>query len=612
LTDARRWPRPRLRQLLFFAFLLSGIIPLAVSGYLVVRQNREALEDQERLLLVAEARTLAAEVSARLAGLRMQLSHAGRGLVAAAADGEGGVDARRLSAALRAPGADAALRVLAAENRATVAALTVLDRAGEGPGIDVDRLGPEARDALADAFRSALATARPVYRFARLADGEPVAAMAVPIAPIVPAAGEPEGGEEGEAGDGPALVAAALVRLRGIDPLFEREEGLSPGIGAALTGPEGELLWTSGVDPESAAGLAGAWVVRDFARRPLHLIGQYTLESEDGSREMLVQISPVEETGWGIVAQKPLSAAFQAADRLVVNTLVSTALLVLLSLFFALWAARQVAEPVQRLAATSHEIAAGSFGSRVETTPLSFREVADLASDFNRMSERLERYVAELRRAAQTNRDLFIGSLRAFAAAIDAKDPYTRGHSERVATVSRTITRRLGLSDAVQHRVWVGALLHDIGKIGVDDRILKKAGVLTADEFEQMKAHTVVGAEILRPIGELREMIPAVRWHHESWDGRGYPDGLAGERIPLIARIVAVADTFDALTTNRPYQQAYGLDDAVATIRRLVGSRFDAKVVSAFLSACDRGEVRLPPRRPAPGPEVRAVRAAGA
>jgi len=599
LTDARRWPRPRLRQLLFFAFLLSGIIPLAVSGYLLVRQNREVLEDQERLLLVAEARTLAVEVSARLAGLRMQLSHAGRGLAAAAEDGRGRVDAGRLAAVLRAPGTDSALRALTAENRGTIAALTVLDRAGEGPGVEVDRLAPEARDALGEAFGAALGSARPVYRFTRLGDGEPVAAMAVPVAPA---------GETGE--DGPALVAAALVRLRGIDPLFDRQEGLSPGIGAALTGPGGELLWTSGVDPESAAGLARSWVVRDFAQRPLHLIGQYTLESGGGSRDMLVQISPVEETGWGIVAQKPLSAAFQAADRLVVNTLISTALLVLLSLFFALWAARQVAEPVQRLAATSHEIAAGSFGSRVETTPLAFAEVADLAGDFNRMSERLERYVAELRRAAQTNRDLFIGSLRAFAAAIDAKDPYTRGHSERVATVSRTIARRLGLAEPVQHRVWVGALLHDIGKIGVDDRILKKTGVLTADEFEQMKAHTVVGADILRPIGELQEMIPAVRWHHESWDGRGYPDGLAGERIPLIARVVAVADTFDALTTNRPYQQAYGLEQAVATIRRLVGSRFDAKVVSAFLSACDRGEVRMPPRQPVPA--ARPVRAAGA
>ena len=603
MTDARRWPRPRLRQLLFFAFLLSGIIPLAVSGFLLVGQNREVLEDQERLLLVAEARTLAAEVSARLAGLRMQLSHAGRGLLASAGDGGAAVVDERLAAALRAPRTDAALRALAAENRGTIAALTVLDRDGEGPGIEVYRLAPEARGALAEAFRGALGSAGPVYRFARLSDGEPVAAMAVPVARMP--------GEAEEAG--PALVAAALVRLRGIDPLFAREEGLSPGIGAALAGPGGELLWTSGVDPESAEELARSWVVRDFAQRPLHLIGQYTLETDEGSRDMLVQISPVEETGWGIVAQKPLSAAFQAADRLVFNTLASTALLVLLSLFFALWAARQVAEPVQRLAATSHEIAEGSFESRVETTPLAFREVADLAGDFNRMSERLERYVDELKRAAQTNRDLFIGSLRAFAAAIDAKDPYTRGHSERVAAVSRTIARRLGLSESVQHRVWVGALLHDIGKIGVDDRILKKTGVLTADEFEQMKAHTVVGAEILRPIGELQEMIPAVRWHHESWDGRGYPDGLTGERIPLIARVVAVADTFDALTTNRPYQQAYGLADATSTIRRLVGSRFDAKVVSAFLSACERGEVRMPPRRPVPaGRPVRAAGAAGA
>jgi HD-GYP domain-containing protein (c-di-GMP phosphodiesterase class II) len=144
----------------------------------------------------------------------------------------------------------------------------------------------------------------------------------------------------------------------------------------------------------------------------------------------------------------------------------------------------------------------------------------------------------------------------------------------------------------VQHKVWIGALLHDVGKIGVEDTILRKEGELTTEEYQQMKMHTVVGAEIMSPIEQLREMIPAIRWHHEAWNGRGYPDALRGEQIPLFARIVAVADTFDAITTNRPYQVAANLQYAVETITKLTGSRFDAKVVTAFLRAVQAGEVR--------------------
>jgi HD-GYP domain-containing protein (c-di-GMP phosphodiesterase class II) len=266
------------------------------------------------------------------------------------------------------------------------------------------------------------------------------------------------------------------------------------------------------------------------------------------------------------------------------NSLLSTLLLVGLAFIFAVLAARLVSQPIQRLAETSHEIAAGNFSRRVEIAGLG-SELAELAEDWNRMSLHLESHVQQLRQAAQANRELFIGSLRAFVAAVDAKDPYTRGHSERVA-------RNLSLAEEVQHKVWIGALLHDVGKIGVEDQILKKTGVLTAEEYEQMKLHTVMGADILSRIEQLKEMVPAVRWHHESWNGRGYPDGLRGEQIPLPARIVAVADCFDAITTNRPYQQAYSLQFAVETITKLTGTRFDAKVVTAFLRAYEAGEVR--------------------
>ena len=293
-----------------------------------------------------------------------------------------------------------------------------------------------------------------------------------------------------------------------------------------------------------------------------------------------------------MVVQRPLAGAFRAVDKMVFNTVLFSLLLVFLALFFAFYFARVFSQPIQRLAETSHGIAAGDFGRRVEVGGLS-RELVELADDFNLMSDHVETYVAKLQAAARLNRELFIGSLRAFAAAIDAKDPCTRGHSERVATLSRAVGRHLLLGEEMLDKLWIGALLHDVGKIGIDDRILKKGGVLTPEEYDEMKAHPVIGADILSPIEQLRDILAVVRWHHECWNGRGYPDGLRGEAIPLLARIVSVVDSFDAITTSRPYHEGYTAEFAIETITRLAGSRFDAKIVTAFLHASERGEIRV-------------------
>jgi HD-GYP domain-containing protein (c-di-GMP phosphodiesterase class II) len=275
-----------------------------------------------------------------------------------------------------------------------------------------------------------------------------------------------------------------------------------------------------------------------------------------------------------------------------VRTGISTAVLIAVALLIAVLAARRVGRPIQQLAESTHEIAAGNFGERVETVAVG-RELYELGQDFNRMSGHVQSYVGQLQQAAQVNRELFIGSMRAFTAAIDAKDPYTKGHSERVAAYSRVISKFLDLTPEIEHRVWVGALMHDVGKIGIEDRILKKGGVLTDDEYEVMKLHPAIGAEIMSRIEQLKEMLPAIRWHHEAWNGKGYPDGLRGEQIPLMARIVGIADTFDAITTNRPYQRAFEPEFAVKTITRLAGARFDAKIVTAFLRAFEAGQIQV-------------------
>ena len=136
-----------------------------------------------------------------------------------------------------------------------------------------------------------------------------------------------------------------------------------------------------------------------------------------------------------------------------------------------------------------------------------------------------------------------------------------------------------------------------VSKIGVQDSVLQKHGVLTPEEFEQMKLHPVIGADIAEPISALKEMIPGIRWHHEAWNGTGYPDRLKGEQIPLMARIIGVADTFDAITTNRPYQTASPPEYAIETIKKLTGTKFDARVVTAFLLAWEAGTIRLEKER---------------
>jgi len=209
------------------------------------------------------------------------------------------------------------------------------------------------------------------------------------------------------------------------------------------------------------------------------------------------------------------------------------------------------------------------------------------------MSEELEQFVEDLKRAAEENKNLFMGSIQMLAGAVDEKDPYTRGHSDRVTKYSLMIAKEMGMDPEFLEILRISAQLHDVGKIGIEDRILKKPGTLTPEEFEIMKTHTTKGANILRPVPQLREMLPGIELHHEALNGRGYPYGLKGDEIPLLARVIAVADTFDALTTNRPYQQAHDPVEALRIIQNLSGQRLDPKAVVALLAVFERGEIRI-------------------
>src|SRR5437763_14324833 len=214
-------------------------------------------------------------------------------------------------------------------------------------------------------------------------------------------------------------------------------------------------------------------------------------------------------------------------------------LAVFVSILITIFAARSISYPVKILTETSRAIAKGDFSRRVQLK--SRTEIGELAATFNSMSDDLERLVFDLKRAAQQNRALFLSSIQMLAGAVDEKDPYTRGHSDRVTRYSVILAKEMGLLTEEIERVRIAAQLHDVGKIGIEDRILKKPGALTPEEFEIMKTHTVKGGTILRPVGMLKEMIPGIEMHHESLDGRGYPYGLKGNQLPLMPRIIMVA-----------------------------------------------------------------------
>ena len=181
--------------------------------------------------------------------------------------------------------------------------------------------------------------------------------------------------------------------------------------------------------------------------------------------------------------------------------------------------------------------------------------------------------------------DILLESLRAIIASLEEKDSYTHGHSIRVAEYSVMIAEELGFSESQVREVELSALFHDIGKIGIPDSILMKPARLTPAEFEIMKSHPVRSAQIMEKISALHNLIPGIRHHHERFDGLGYPDGLQGNEIPLYARIILIADTYDAMTSTRPYRLALDKEVAIAELRHCSGSQFDTPLVDAFIRA---------------------------
>lgn len=217
--------------------------------------------------------------------------------------------------------------------------------------------------------------------------------------------------------------------------------------------------------------------------------------------------------------------------------------------------------------------------------------------EFNFFEEELLNSIAKILGTHIRNIDLYrqhdellIGFVRSLVSTLDAKDPYTRGHSERVALIARRLGEELDLSKKELDDIYLSGLLHDIGKIGVDDRILQKPGELTQDEFKQIQAHPSIGFSILRELTNLHRILPGVRNHHESYNGCGYPDKLAGKEIPLMARILAVADSYDAMNSDRPYRRGLPIHKIEDIFRNGAGVQWDADIIETYFAV--RDEIR--------------------
>ncbi len=322
-------------------------------------------------------------------------------------------------------------------------------------------------------------------------------------------------------------------------------------------------------------------------------LAPFTVERDGRVIEMLGSYATAEldaNSRLGVIAiQDERAALASVADmrrQVFVISLAAATFALLIGFFFA----KKLTLPVQELAAGAHRIAGGDFSRRIEVS--SRTELGELGDSFNLMTDQVERFIGDLQRAADENRQLFLGTVKALAAAIDGKDPYTRGHSERVARFSVAIAQGLDLPDDEIEKIRISALLHDVGKIGIDDNILKKPAALTDEEFVIMKQHPQKGYKIMSQIPAMKEFLPGMYMHHEMIDGNGYPQGLKGDEIPMQARIVSVADTFDAMTTDRPYQRAMKFDEALDKIKNFIGTRYDERVVASLVAACESGQVR--------------------
>ncbi|HWZ42446.1 MAG TPA: HD domain-containing phosphohydrolase [Candidatus Saccharimonadales bacterium] len=573
-----RIPLPSRIPILYLVLLVLvavGVIPLYFYAAKVLQMNREALTRNERLMQNTVTSTLAQDISQRQRSVQSMLSNLTYSVQAISG---GDLEGNRVED----PEVKNLLKNSTDQPDSIVPFAVLANRQGHASYAGQNEL---ADDFLKKELERGMAAAQD----GRSYSGDPVSignakdyrTVMVMASPVVK--------------NGATYLGTLelIVDLRYV--VKKLKDAKSQGLETFVVDHSGRLV--ASANPKFATGLdmRNNEMVKIFVEQSsnarLTVTKEFMLGEGKNQTPMLGTYDPVPGLGWAVVAQKPRTDAYRDAIEMQ-RTGVSFAMLAIgISILIAVFFARRLTTPLQVLTESSRAIAGGDFTQRVHVKSLT--EIGELAQTFNSMTDDLEQFVFDLRKAAEENKTLFLSSIQMLAGAVDEKDPYTKGHSDRVTRYSVIIATELGLGAEDIEKIRISAQLHDVGKIGIEDRILKKPGALTPEEFEIMKTHTTKGAAILRPVEMLREMLPGIELHHESLDGRGYPFGLKGDQLPLMPRIIMVADTFDAMTTNRPYQAAMDPEYVIRIINSLAATKFDPHVVAAMTRVFEMGKLRL-------------------
>jgi HD-GYP domain-containing protein (c-di-GMP phosphodiesterase class II) len=552
--------------------LVISIVPMYFYSAQVEAINRDRLKTNEMLLQNTVTRSLADDLSQHERSLRMMLANLSSAVqVASGGDiGSKNIEAPELRALLE--------NFVSSSDELAYATLLNSD----AKGISAGRIAPDAflQRELQHAFDAAHDGRAYNGQALQVEDGKTSRTVVLVSSPV-------------RYGGRFLGMVGAVVDLQFL--IRRLQEVSNGGLIPYVVDAQGRLVAAGTTQYVTGQDMKSLEIVRNFVdegnKAQLAATKEFDVREGRNDVEMLGTYSPVTTLDWAVVVQKPRREAYRGVYEMQRTARLLALLAVLLSIGVSIFAARRITYPLQVLTQSSRALARGDFSQRVHLW--SRTEIGELAETFNTMSQELEHFVEDLKRAAEENRALFLGSIQMLAGAVDEKDPYTRGHSDRVTRYSMMIGKEMNLPASFMETLQISAQLHDVGKIGIEDHILRKPGALTAEEFEVMKTHTTKGANILRPVTQLAEMLPGIELHHEALDGRGYPYGLQGEQIPLLARVIAVADTFDALTTNRPYQHAHTPEEALKIIQNLAGKRLHSEPVAALLAVYGRGEIRL-------------------
>ena len=590
----RKLPLPSRIPILYVilgVLILLSVVPMYFYANQVMAINRDRLILNEKLLQNTITKSLGEDIANRQGNLEAML-----GNLASAIQVASGGDLRNEH--VSAPELRALLEKFVSSSN-DIAYATLVN--SEMKGISAGRIAPD--DFVQRELYRAFEAAREgrVYTGQAIAVGSGAEHRVVMLysAPLNATGVAPAGcasGSQASAGTNCGAYLGMIAAAVDLNFLVRRLQGLSQGgLLAYVVDHQGRLVASPEQRLATGQDMSKVDIVRNFVetggKARFNFTTEFEMKTDSGREAMLGTYQPVPSLSWAVIAQKPQSEAYKGVYEIQRKAWWLAMFAVGLSILVAVYAARELTTPIKILTQSSRAIAKGDFSQRVHLT--SRTEIGELAQTFNHMTEDLEGYVAKLKRAAEENKALFMGSIQMLAGAVDEKDPYTRGHSDRVTRYSVILATEMGLEKDLIETIRVSAQLHDVGKIGIEDRILKKPGALTPEEYEVMKTHTTRGANILRPVRQLKDMIPGIELHHESLDGRGYPFGLKGDEIPLIPRIITVADTFDAMTTNRPYQAAHDAEYALRIINSLANTKFDPRVVAALSSVLQQGKLRL-------------------